>query len=377
MTCLRPWWLGNGPTRSQFVWNDSFFISLTVVPNQFRQTRRKLAAAGKTRNRRLAEVIAPPGAVGTESAAEVDAVAAKAGAARVEVKLEAGWHKRNFLTEVLLPSLFARRAGVKGRSALFPQLDNTQIGITWIGHASFLVQIAGLNILIDPIWGLWLKGIKRLKQPGVALQELPMIDLVLVTHAHFDHLDRRTLRAVAANQPIVVPFGVGNLVHDLGFQRVHELDYWREVTFGEGERQLTITLTPCHHWGARILHDQHRGFGGFVLRTAGGRSVFHCGDSAYFDGFKEIGRRLPVEIALLPIGAYDAPSKRDVHMNPEEAVQAFLELGAQKLVPMHYGTFRLSYEPLSEPPTRLLARAQEAGVAEKVFLMNEGEPGVF
>lgn len=347
------------------------------MPNQFRQTRRKLAAAGKTRNRRLAEVIVPPGSMDADSAAEVDAVAAKAGAARIGIKLEPGWHKRNFLTEVLLPSLFARRAGVKGKTALFPALDNSQIGITWIGHASFLVQIAGLNILIDPIWGLWLKGIKRLKQPGVALQELPMIDLVLVTHAHFDHLDRRTLRAVAANQPIVVPFGVGNLVHDLGFQRVHELDYWRGVTFGEGEQQLTITLTPCHHWGARVLHDQHRGFGGFVLSTAQGRSVFHCGDTAYFDGFKEIGRRVPVEIALLPIGAYDAPSKRAVHMNPEEAVQAFLDLGAQRLVPMHYGTFRLSYEPLSEPPARLLARARESGVAEKVFLMKEGEPGVF
>ncbi len=347
------------------------------MPNQFRQTRRKLAAAGKTRNRRLAEVIASPAvAAAAESVADADVVAAKAGATRVGVKLEAGWHKRNFLTEVLLPSLFARRAGVKGKAALFPPLNPAQIGITWIGHASFLVQIAGLNILIDPIWGLWLKGIKRLKQPGVALHELPMIDLVLVTHAHFDHLDRRTLRAVAANQPIVVPFGVGNLVHDLGFQRVHELDYWRGVTFGEGENQLGITLTPCHHWGARILHDQHRGFGGFVLQ-AGGRSVFHCGDSAYFDGFKEIGRRCPVEIALLPIGAYDAPSKRDVHMNPEEAIQAFLELGAQKLVPMHYGTFRLSYEPLTEPPARLLARAQEAGIAERVHLMNEGEPAVF
>ncbi len=347
------------------------------MPNQFRQTRRKLAAAGKTRNRRLAEVIVAPGVAGADTTAAVDAVVAKAGATRVGVKLEAGWHKRNFLTEVLLPSLFAKRAGVKGRRALFPKLSGEQIGITWMGHASFLVQIAGLNILIDPIWGLWLKGIKRLKQPGVALHELPMIDVVLVTHAHFDHLDRRTLRAVAANQPIVVPFGVGNLVHDLGFQRVHELDYWRGVTFGEGERHLTITLTPCHHWGARVLHDQHRGFGGFVLRTAGGRSVFHCGDTAYFDGFKEIGRRCPVEIALLPIGAYDAPSKRDVHMNPEEAVQAFLELGAQKLVPMHYGTFRLSYEPLAEPPARLLARAREAGVEEKVFVMNEGEPGVF
>ena len=263
-----------------------------------------------------------------------------------------------------MPSLLARRDGTPNHAPLFPTLTDAQVGITWIGHASFLVQMAGMNILIDPIWSLWIKGIKRLKKPGLNLHELPMIDLVLVTHAHFDHLDRRTLRAVAANQPI--------LVHDLGFERVHELDYWNLFEHGG----LSITLTPCHHWGARVLHDQHRGFGGFSL-ASGGRSVFHCGDTAYFDGFKEIGRRCPTEIALLPIGAYDAPSGRAVHMNPEEAVRAFLDLGAKTLIPMHHGTFRLSYEPLEEPPQRLLASARAAAVESRVAVMQEGHPGVF
>jgi L-ascorbate metabolism protein UlaG (beta-lactamase superfamily) len=339
---------------------------LLFVRNQFRKSRQKIAEAGGERNRRRAEVIA---AIVDPANLEIPAPAQ---ATRVGVKLEKGWNKRNFLTEVLLPSLLQRRAGEPNPAPLFPTLEGAQIGITWIGHASFLVQMAGLNILIDPNWSMWLKGIKRLKTPGLLLHELPMIDLVLVTHAHFDHLDRRTLRAVAANQPIVVPFGVGNLVHDLGFERVHELPYWGTFEYEE----VSITLTPCHHWGARMLHDQHRGFGGFAL-AARGRSVFHCGDTAYFEGFKEIGKRCPTEIALLPIGAYDAPSGRAVHMNPEEAVQAFLELGAKTLVPMHYGTFRLSYEPLNEPPQRLLARAQEAGVASQVRLMEEGHPGVF
>lgn len=355
------------------------------MPNPYRQTRRQLAAAGKTRNRRRAEVITAESLVPTTSdpadppppagTLPPDAVLAAAGATRVGVKLEKGWHRRNFLTEVLLPSLFARREGVPAAAeGPFPALAPGEIGLTWIGHASFLVRMAGLNILIDPVWNSWLKGIKRLRQPGVPLPELPLIDLVLVTHAHFDHLDRRTLRAVAANQPIVVPYGVGNLVHDLGFERVHELDYWQTLTSPDGG--LSITLTPCHHWGARMLHDQHRGFGGFVL-SAGGRSVFHCGDTAYFNGFKEIGRRCPVEVALLPIGAYDAPSGRAVHMNPEEAVRAFQELGAKWLVPMHYGTFRLSYEPLEEPPARLLASAGAAGVADRVRVLAEGAPGVF
>jgi len=289
---------------------------------------------------------------------------------RVRLIPSADWHKRNFLTEVLIPSLFTKRSGDHVRPQ-FPKIRKGEVGITWIGHASFLIQTHEFNLLVDPIWSKWLKVIKRLKQPGVDIHHLPAIDFVLVTHAHFDHLDRRTLLKVAADQPIVVPIGVGNLVHDLGFNIVHEIEQWEQVETGP----LKISLTPCHHWGARMLADQHRGFGGFVIE-ANDRSIFHCGDSAYFGGFEEIGQRFPIEIALLPIGAYDAPSKREVHMNPEEAVRAFLELRAQKLVPMHYGTFRLGYEPLHEPPERLLSSARAHGVEEKVLVMTEGRPVV-
>ena len=292
-------------------------------------------------------------------------------APKVGLKPEKGWHKRNFLTQVLIPSLFAKREGAH-LDALFPSLEDGQVGLTWIGHASFLLQTQGINILIDPNWAKWLKVIKRIKHPGIQLHDLPEIDLVLVTHAHFDHLDRKTLRRIAEDQPIVVPFEVGNLVHDLGFRSVHELHYWE--TFEHGP--VRITLTPCHHWGARFLHDSHRGFGGFIIE-AGGRTIFHCGDTAYFDGFKEIGRRFAIDVALMPIGAYDPPSGREVHMNPEEAVQAFLDLNAARMVPMHYGTFRLSYEPVGEPPERLRAHAEKHGIAERVAFLTEGQAAVF
>lgn len=277
-----------------------------------------------------------------------------------------GWHRRNFLMEVLIPSLFAKRKG-RHRAPRFPDLAPDQIGITWIGHASFLLQVGGKNILVDPNWARWLKVVKRVKHPGLKLGDLPEIDLVLVTHAHFDHLDKRTLREVAQDQPIVVPFEVGNLVHKLGFRSVHELGYWQSFEFAD----VKITLTPAHHWGARVLHDSHRGFGGFLVE-ARGRSVYHCGDTAYFRGFREIGDRSDIDVALLPIGAYDPPSGREVHMNPEEAVRAFLDLRAKLLVPMHYGTFRLSYEPVDEPPVRLMAEAKRHGIAERVLLMHEG-----
>jgi L-ascorbate metabolism protein UlaG (beta-lactamase superfamily) len=297
---------------------------------------------------------------------------AKAAAAKkVGLKPANGWHKRNFLTQVLIPSLFTRRAG-KHKAPEFPELKDGDVGVTWIGHASFLLQVGRQNLLIDPNWAKWLKVIKRVRHPGMHLHDLPDIDLVLVTHAHFDHLDRKTLRNVAADQPIVVPFEVGNLVHDLGFRSVHELHYWEHFQHGP----LKITLTPCHHWGARMLHDSHRGFGGFIVEAAG-RTIFHCGDTAYFDGFREIGARHKIDVALLPIGAYDPPSGREVHMNPEEAVQAFHELGAQWMVPMHYGSFRLSYEPLHEPVDRLRACARHHGIEDRVVIVPEGEPRVF
>jgi L-ascorbate metabolism protein UlaG (beta-lactamase superfamily) len=289
---------------------------------------------------------------------------------RVRLRPRSDWHKRNFLTEVLIPSLFTRRSGDHALPQ-FPIIRPGEICVTWIGHASFLIQTHEVNVLIDPIWSKWLKVIKRLKKPGFEIHHLPEIDFVLVTHAHFDHLDRRTLRRVAADQPIVVPIGVGNLVHDLGFHIVHELDYWQTVKLGP----IDVSLTPCYHWGARFLADLHRGFGGFVI-SVDDRTIFHCGDSAYFPGFREIGEHYKIDIALLPIGAYDAPTGREVHMNPEEAVKAFSELGAKTLVPMHYGTFRLGFEPLHEPPERLLACAREHGIADKVLVMTEGRPAV-
>jgi L-ascorbate metabolism protein UlaG (beta-lactamase superfamily) len=289
---------------------------------------------------------------------------------RVRLRPRPDWHKRNFLTSVLIPSLFTKRSG-DYEPPQFPALGPGQICITWIGHASFLIQTHEVNVLIDPNWSKWLKVIKRLKQPGFEIHHLPEIDFVLVTHAHFDHLDRRTLRRVASDQPIVVPIGVGNLVHDLGFQIVHELDYWQTVKLGP----IDVSLTPCYHWGARFLADLHRGFGGFAL-TVDKRTIFHCGDSAFFPGFREIGERYDIDIALLPIGAYEPPTGREVHMNPEEAVRTFVELGAKTMVPMHYGTFRLGFEPMDEPLKRLLAAARAQGVADKMLVLTEGKPVV-
>jgi L-ascorbate metabolism protein UlaG (beta-lactamase superfamily) len=307
------------------------------------------------------------------SLVQVDYMTASQGATKhkKEKKKATRWHERNFITEVLIPSFLTKKIGVQHRP-VFPKLKAGQFALTWIGHASFLIQTPRHNILVDPNWANWLIVIRRLKRAGLSIHDLPNIDLVLITHAHFDHLNRRTLRAVAEQQPIVVPSGVHNLVHDLGFEHVHEMNWWDEWNY----QDLKIIFTPAKHWGARVLHDSHRGYGGYVIEYEG-RRIYHCGDSAYFDGFKEIGRRLAPEIALMPIGAYEPPSFRDVHMGPEEAVRAFQELKAKTFVPMHFGTYRLSYEPLHEPEQRLKLAGNAAGVLPNIRILTEGVPQVF
>src|SRR5438270_701600 len=136
-------------------------------------------------------------------------------------------------------------------------------------------------------------------------------------------------------------------------------------------RHSAVTHVPSRHWGARILKDSHRGYGGYVLRY-GRHSLYHAGDTAYFAGFREIGRRLAPELALLPIGAYNPPQFRNVHADPSDATRAFLDLNARWMVPMHYGTFRLSHEPIDEPLQLLEQEARAAGVKDRVLVLEEG-----
>lgn len=286
-----------------------------------------------------------------------------------------------------------------GASAKPPQVRAAETAITFIGHSSFLIQTAGHTLLIDPVFATRLILLRRQRRPGIRVADLPHIDAVLLTHAHMDHLNRPSLRAITREMrrrglpaPVaIVPNGVEDLVRDLGFARIEALQWWQSVDLNltqvdsqkaqsiasrrkavRGE-PLRITATPARHWGARMFNDTHRGFGGYVIESPAGPTIYHSGDTAYFSGFSEIGRRLHPEIALLPIGAYFPDSYRSVHTSPEEALRAFIDLDAEVMIPMHYGTFRLGREPMDEPLPRLLRAASHAGISDKIVALIEGE----
>jgi L-ascorbate metabolism protein UlaG (beta-lactamase superfamily) len=250
------------------------------------------------------------------------------------------------------------------------------LGVTFIGHSSFLLQMGERKVLVDPVFSKRLVVLRRQRRPGLLVAELPPIDLVLLTHAHMDHLNVSSLRRVirvtrrltGRTPEVVVPKGVEDLVSSLGFSQVHALAWWEQVDV----QGLRVTMTPCQHWGARMFRDTHRGYGGYVINS-GNHSVYHSGDTAYFDGFHEIGARLKPQVALLPIGAYFPDSYRTVHTSPEEAVRGFIELGAEQMVPMHYGTFRLGREPMDEPLQRVKAEAARLGINGKLKILEEGE----
>ncbi len=281
------------------------------------------------------------------------------------------FNPRTFFYEMVWKVLLTRRRG-QNKKPVFPKLNAGQVALTWIGHASFLIQFHNLNVLVDPNFANWLFLLKRLKRAGLKINHLPPIDLVLLTHAHFDHFHKPTLRRLPHPKIAVMPWGMSDLAYGLGFERIIELEWWESFSRGNWK----VTLTPSKHWGARMLRDDHRGYGGFILEHEG-RRIYHAGDSAYFDGFKEIGARLKPEIALLPIGAYFPDSFRRVHMGPDEAMKVFRDLGAQWLVPMHYGTFKLSFEHIDEPPRWLQDIAGQNGLSERVKILEEGVPRVF
>jgi L-ascorbate metabolism protein UlaG (beta-lactamase superfamily) len=253
-----------------------------------------------------------------------------------------------------------------------PALDDAVAMVTYIGHSTFLIQTAAGNVLTDPIYSdragpLNLVGPRRVRPPAVRFDDLPPIALVLVSHNHYDHLDSATLARIARRfDPLVLtPSGNGSLLRRAGLGRVEELDWWQS----SHTAPFHVTVTPAQHFSARTPFDRNRAlWGGFVFE-AGPARLYFAGDTGYGPMFRDIGRRLgPIDVALLPIGAYEPRWFMGVvHMNPAEAVQAHLDLGARQSVAMHYGTFRLTAEGIDDPVRALEAARREREIAPDQF----------
>ena len=247
--------------------------------------------------------------------------------------------------------------------------EDRELAAVWIGHATLLLRIGGMTVLTDPVFGnriglgLWLTtvGPRRYIAAALRIGQLPKIDLILSSHAHFDHLDRPTLASLDKKTPVVMAPSTRDLVWDLGFRNVTELR-WGETAQFNG---LTVIARQVRHWGARTFIDMYRGYNGYLLE-AGKFRVLFGGDSAYQELFKDIG---PLNLAILGIGAYD-PYIR-MHASPEEVWTMANQARADFIVPMHHSTFRLSHEPMAEPMERLMNAAGKEG--DRIVIREVGQ----
>jgi len=251
--------------------------------------------------------------------------------------------------------------------------------VTWVGHATLLVQLDGVNVLTDPQWSdraspVSFAGPRRVTPPGLRFEDLPPIHVVVISHDHYDHLDKATVTRLAVeHRPrFLVPLGLKAWFADAGITDVEELDWWdRRVVRG-----LAFTCVPAQHFSGRTLWDRNRRLWSGWVVAGRSKRLYFAGDTAYFDGFREIGTRLgPFDFAAVPIGAYLPPViMKASHTSPEEALQALADVRGRRLVPIHWGTFDLAEEPLEEPPQRLLAEARRLRLdLNRVWILKHGE----
>jgi L-ascorbate metabolism protein UlaG (beta-lactamase superfamily) len=284
---------------------------------------------------------------------------------QVADKLGRGRGTMRWLDEYNLPPAAKKRPDLS-------RFQNVDLAAAWIGHATVLLRVQEMTILTDPVFanrvglGMWLGTLGPKRQIAAALtpQQLPPLDLILISHAHFDHLDRQSLARLNKKTPVITAFSTSDLIRDLGFRNITELR-WGEQTRVDG---LSFTAREVVHWGARTFIDQQRGYNAYLIQGSR-KNVLYGGDSAYQEHFKDIDR---VDLAILGIGAYD-PYIR-AHATPEQALAMADHARAERILPMHHSTFRLSHEPMGEPIERIVTAAGKA--ADRIVIKEVGETWV-
>jgi L-ascorbate metabolism protein UlaG (beta-lactamase superfamily) len=254
------------------------------------------------------------------------------------------------------------------------EVSENEISTTFINHATHLVQLKGLNLLTDPLFSkraspLSWAGPKRVRRPGIELQNLPRIDVVLISHNHYDHMDKASIRELSEkfNPLFVTPIGNAEDLKNFGAKRVVELDWWQETKV-EGS-EVVVSVVPAQHWSKRSLFDTNKSlWGGFVVRSETAKFYF-AGDTGYGEFFKEIAKHYgPMDLSLLPIGAYEPRwFMKNQHMNPEEAVQAHIDLQSRRTLGTHFGTFQLTDEGIDQPAKDLSLALTNRSIDPSIF----------
>jgi len=272
----------------------------------------------------------------------------------------------------------------KGVHRLGETLGADEVAITFVNHATFLIQTGGITILTDPVWSERASpfrriGPKRVRKPGVAFEDLPTVDIILLSHNHYDHLDIATLAQLRQRfaPTVLAAAGDARLVGPLGFKSVRELDWWEEIRFSD---TLKITFVPAQHFSARGLFDRRKSLWGGYMIESRGRLVYFAGDTGYSTHFSDIKTRLgSPDIAMLGIGSYEPRwFMKPIHMNPAEAVCAHRDLGSRQSIGMHFGTFQLTTEAIDQPPADLKRALSESGIPEADFVtLDEGETRIY
>lgn len=228
--------------------------------------------------------------------------------------------------------------------------NRTDASITWIGHSTFLIQMNGLNIITDPVWAGRLGFQKRLTAPGIALIDLPEIDVVVISHGHYDHLDFPTIKSLKGNPTYYVPVGLGHAFKKRKYKNVIESNWYDSFE----QNNMTFSFVPAQHWTKRTLTDTNTShWGGWIIEYME-HSIYFVGDTGYFRGFQDIAKKFNIHTVLMPLGAYEPEWFMKVsHINPEDAVKAFLEVKGRLFIPMHYGAYHLADDTGPEAISRL------------------------
>lgn len=246
------------------------------------------------------------------------------------------------------------------------------LSVTYLKHASLMIQDAGSRILVDPVFSSPFWFMRDYTPFNFDFSEMPAPEVVLLTHGHYDHLDTASLAQLPPDTHVVSPPGYADLLEEVGLRRRTTLDWYESVRSGDRE----IMLLPCNHWSMRNpVAGPNRGlWGSYLIRTAAGPTIYISGDTAYFDGFDQIGEEFEIDLAIFNLGAYEPRwFMASSHINPLEAVQAFRELKARKLMIMHWGTFRLGDEPVHLPPEHIKNEMQQAGLLDRLVDWKHGE----